>query len=131
MAVLARKIVASETSRRIRNRWTDLIRGIREKRIPVFNKCAERIVRDRSDIGRRPLGEIDVAAPRDRPVRARYRGRDAKRHSEQKEPRVFHSALSMNPRSAKLASADAGENDETYYSILSAWATGYGAFETC
>jgi hypothetical protein len=68
MAVLAREIVASEASLRIRHLWPDLIRGISEKRVPILNKGAKRIVRDGGDIRRRPLGEVDVVTSRDRAI---------------------------------------------------------------
>jgi hypothetical protein len=64
MAVLAREIVAGEASCWIRHHWPDLICGIGEKRAPIFNEGAKRIVRDSGDIRRRPPGEIDVIAPR-------------------------------------------------------------------
>jgi hypothetical protein len=92
MTVLARKIVASEASRRIRYRWPDLIGCIREKRVPIFDECAERIVPNCSDVWSRPLSEIHGAAPRDRSVRARYRGRGAQHRKEQKKRILFHGA---------------------------------------
>ena len=107
MAVLALEIVAGEASCWIRHRWPDLIRGIREKRVPIFNEGAIRIVRDSGDSRRCPLGEIDVAALRDRAIKARYRGRGAQHRREQKEPRAFHSALCIEPGSPKLMSANA------------------------
>ena len=71
--------------------------------MPIFNEDAKRIVRDGGDIGRRSPGEIDVAVPRDRAIKARYRGRGAQHRREQKEPGEFHSALRHEPGSIRPA----------------------------
>jgi hypothetical protein len=96
MAVLAREIVASEASCWIRHLWPDLIRGIGEKRVPISNKVAKRIVRNSGDIRSRPLSEIDIVAPRDQTVKACYRARGAQHRREQKKPRAFHSPLKLS-----------------------------------
>jgi hypothetical protein len=44
MAILAGKIVASEPSCWVGHSRTDLIRRVGEKRVPIFDKSAERIV---------------------------------------------------------------------------------------
>src|SRR5215471_8411369 len=112
MAVLAREIVAGEASCCIRHHWPDLICGISEKRVPIFNEDAKRIVRDSGDIRRRPPGEIDVAVPRDRAIKARYRSRGARHRREQKEPGEFHSALRREPGSPKSMSANVDSNSQ-------------------
>ena len=112
MAVLASEIVASEASCWIGYLWPDLISGIREKRVPIFDEGAKRIARDSGDIRRRPLGEIDVVAPRYRATRACYRGRGAQHRHEHQETRAFHSALRIEPSSPKLMSANVDSNSQ-------------------
>jgi hypothetical protein len=51
--------------------------------MPVFDERTDLIIVDRSNIGSFPLGEINVVAARDCPVRARYHGRGAQRHGKQ------------------------------------------------
>src|SRR5947209_18437555 len=59
MAVLAGQIVTGKTLRRIRHLGPDLVWRIGKKRSPVFDKLSEGIVTNFSDIGGRPLCQIN------------------------------------------------------------------------
>jgi hypothetical protein len=92
MAILAGKIVAGEPSGWVGHPWTDLIRRVGEKRVPIFDKSAERIVRNGSDVGGNPLAEINVNPLRGRQTGARNQGEDGQCRGERDEPRAFHIA---------------------------------------
>src|ERR1700737_2378168 len=59
MAVLASKIVPGKPFTRVRYSPTDLICGIGEQSMPIFDKFSERIVPDLSNVGGPPLHQID------------------------------------------------------------------------
>jgi hypothetical protein len=83
MAILAGEIVAGITLRRISNRRPDLVGGIGHQGIAVFDQLAERIVSDGADIGRRPLGQIDLRRIGGMRVAANMRDRRYRNHRYQ------------------------------------------------
>lgn len=59
VTILASEVVAGKAQRRVGHRRADLVRGIRDERMAIFDEPAERVVAERRDIGRRPACEVD------------------------------------------------------------------------
>src|SRR5262249_39422329 len=122
MAVLAGKVVTGKTLRHARHSRTDLVRRIGEQRVPVFDKSAERIVINSTDLGRGPLRQIDrhPLCGR-RPIAARqYRGTQ---HTDN-APKGFH-RLNSRERHRNLSR----DGRESMGAQCKSTAQYYGAFE--